>query len=37
MLRHLDEHPEGLVVKPNQGTSGESVFLVKTKAGLNAP
>jgi glutathione synthase/RimK-type ligase-like ATP-grasp enzyme len=34
MLRHLDEHPEGLVVKPNQGTSGESVFLVKTKAGL---
>ncbi len=34
MLRHLDEHPEGLVVKPNQGTSGESVFLVKTKAEL---
>jgi glutathione synthase/RimK-type ligase-like ATP-grasp enzyme len=34
MLRQLDQHPEGLVIKPNQGTSGESVFLVKTKAGL---
>jgi len=34
MLRQLEEHPEGLVVKPNEGTSGESVFLVKTRPGL---
>jgi glutathione synthase/RimK-type ligase-like ATP-grasp enzyme len=26
----LEEHPEGLVVKPNEGTSGRSVFRVST-------
>ncbi len=34
MLALLNAHPEGLVVKPNEGTSGESVFLVKTKEAL---
>lgn len=34
MLRLLNAHPEGLVVKPNEGTSGESVFLVKTEEAL---
>jgi glutathione synthase/RimK-type ligase-like ATP-grasp enzyme len=28
MLRHLRENPKGLVVKPNEGTSGELVFMV---------
>src|ERR1700761_6892062 len=28
MLRLLDEYPRGLVVKPNEGTTGESVFMV---------
>jgi glutathione synthase/RimK-type ligase-like ATP-grasp enzyme len=28
------KHPEGLVVKPNEGTSGRSVFRVSTKPGL---
>jgi glutathione synthase/RimK-type ligase-like ATP-grasp enzyme len=34
MLRLLDANPHGIVVKPNEGTTGESVFLVKTKAAL---
>ncbi|WGR94191.1 RimK-like protein [Bradyrhizobium sp. ISRA443] len=34
MLRLLDAHPRGLVVKPNEGTSGELVFRVTTKAQL---
>jgi glutathione synthase/RimK-type ligase-like ATP-grasp enzyme len=34
MLRLLGEYREGLVVKPNEGTSGEAVFLVKTKPQL---
>jgi glutathione synthase/RimK-type ligase-like ATP-grasp enzyme len=34
MLGLLSAHPAGLVVKPNEGTSGESVFLVKTEAAL---
>ena len=32
MHRLLTDHPEGLVVKPNEGTSGECVFRVTTKA-----
>jgi glutathione synthase/RimK-type ligase-like ATP-grasp enzyme len=36
MLRLLDAHPRGLVVKPNGGTSGELVFRVTTKAHLEA-
>jgi glutathione synthase/RimK-type ligase-like ATP-grasp enzyme len=34
MLRLLDLHPHGLVVKPNEGTSGELVFRVTTKTQL---
>jgi glutathione synthase/RimK-type ligase-like ATP-grasp enzyme len=34
MLDLLEKHPEGLVVKPNEGTSGKSVFLVSTRPGL---
>jgi glutathione synthase/RimK-type ligase-like ATP-grasp enzyme len=34
MLRLLAEHPNGLVVKPNEGTSGEGVFRVTTKHAL---
>jgi glutathione synthase/RimK-type ligase-like ATP-grasp enzyme len=34
MLRLLNAHPQGIVVKPNEGTTGESVFMVKTKAAL---
>jgi glutathione synthase/RimK-type ligase-like ATP-grasp enzyme len=30
MLELLEKHPEGVVVKPNEGTSGKSVFLVST-------
>jgi glutathione synthase/RimK-type ligase-like ATP-grasp enzyme len=34
MLALLDQHPKGVVVKPNEGTSGKSVFRVKTKSAL---
>jgi glutathione synthase/RimK-type ligase-like ATP-grasp enzyme len=34
MLALLEQHPEGVVVKPNEGTSGQSVFLVSTRPGL---
>jgi glutathione synthase/RimK-type ligase-like ATP-grasp enzyme len=34
MVRLLETHPRGLVVKPNEGTSGELVFRVTTKAQL---
>ena len=34
MLRLLDEHPEGLVLKPNEGTAGRSVFLAASRAAL---
>ena len=34
MLRLLDEHPEGLVLKPNEGTSGRSVVLAATRPAL---
>jgi glutathione synthase/RimK-type ligase-like ATP-grasp enzyme len=34
MLALLNAHPEGLVVKPNEGTSGECLFLVKTRPAL---
>ncbi|WP_050403814.1 ATP-grasp domain-containing protein [Bradyrhizobium embrapense] len=34
MQRLLDEHPHGLVVKPNEGTSAELVFRVTTPAQL---
>jgi glutathione synthase/RimK-type ligase-like ATP-grasp enzyme len=34
MRRLLDAHPRGLVVKPNEGTSGEFVFRVTTKGQL---
>jgi glutathione synthase/RimK-type ligase-like ATP-grasp enzyme len=34
MLRLLAEHSAGLVVKPNEGTSGDGVFRVTTKAAL---
>lgn len=34
MRRLLDAHPQGLVVKPNQGTSGDLVTLVKSEAAL---
>jgi predicted ATP-grasp superfamily ATP-dependent carboligase len=34
MLRLLGAHPHGIVVKPNEGTTGESVFTVSTKPGL---
>jgi glutathione synthase/RimK-type ligase-like ATP-grasp enzyme len=34
MLGLLSENPKGIVVKPNDGTSGKSVFRVATKAAL---
>ena len=34
MLRLLAEHPNGIVIKPNEGTTGESVFMVSTKPAL---
>jgi glutathione synthase/RimK-type ligase-like ATP-grasp enzyme len=34
MLRHLKENPGGLVVKPNEGTSGELVFRVSSEQEL---
>ncbi|MES5486907.1 RimK-like protein [Bradyrhizobium sp. INPA03-11B] len=34
MQRLLDAHPQGLVVKPNEGTSGELVFRVTTRMQL---
>ena len=34
MLRHLRENPKGLVVKPNEGTSGELVFRVYSEQDL---
>ena len=34
MLRLLATNPHGLVVKPNEGTTGESVFMVRTKPAL---
>lgn len=34
MLKLLARHPEGIVVKPNEGTSGKSVFFVSTKPAL---
>ena len=34
MLDLLKQHPKGLVVKPNEGTTGESVFMVTSAAEL---
>ena len=34
MLELLAQHPEGIVVKPNEGTSGRSVFLVSCRPQL---
>jgi glutathione synthase/RimK-type ligase-like ATP-grasp enzyme len=34
MLRLLAKHPNGIVIKPNEGTTGESVFMVSTKPAL---
>lgn len=34
MLQHLAQHPAGVVVKPNEGTSGRSVFLVSCRPQL---
>jgi glutathione synthase/RimK-type ligase-like ATP-grasp enzyme len=34
MLALLNRHPQGLVVKPNEGTTGESVFMVSNKPAL---
>src|SRR5271157_3345495 len=34
MLDLLAQHPDGLVVKPNEGTSGKSVFRVSSKPSL---
>jgi glutathione synthase/RimK-type ligase-like ATP-grasp enzyme len=34
MLALLREHPNGIVVKPNEGTSGDSVFKVSTEPDL---
>jgi glutathione synthase/RimK-type ligase-like ATP-grasp enzyme len=34
MLQLLGQHPDGLVVKPNEGTSGRSVFLVSCRPQL---
>jgi glutathione synthase/RimK-type ligase-like ATP-grasp enzyme len=34
MLHLLAQHPEGIVVKPNEGTSGRSVFLVSCRPQL---
>lgn len=35
MLELLHDHPQGVVVKPNEGTSGRSVFKVTTEAELD--
>lgn len=35
MLGLLRDHPQGVVVKPNEGTSGRSVFKVTTEAELD--
>ncbi|MGY4628039.1 ATP-grasp domain-containing protein [Bradyrhizobium sp. USDA 4486] len=35
MLELLGDHPQGVVVKPNEGTSGRSVFKVTTEAELD--
>ena len=35
MLTLLHDHPQGVVVKPNEGTSGRSVFKVTTEAELD--
>ncbi|MEZ2146292.1 RimK-like protein [Bradyrhizobium sp. DN5] len=35
MLKLLRDHPQGVVVKPNEGTSGRSVFKVTTEAELD--
>lgn len=35
MLRLLHDNPQGVVVKPNEGTSGRSVFRVTTEAELD--
>ncbi|MCK1361367.1 RimK-like protein [Bradyrhizobium sp. 199] len=35
MLELLADHPQGVVVKPNEGTSGRSVFKVTTEAELD--
>jgi glutathione synthase/RimK-type ligase-like ATP-grasp enzyme len=34
MLGLLQQHPRGIVVKPNEGTAGKSVFVVSTKPRL---
>jgi glutathione synthase/RimK-type ligase-like ATP-grasp enzyme len=34
MLALLNRYPQGLVVKPNEGTTGESVFMVKNEPAL---
>jgi glutathione synthase/RimK-type ligase-like ATP-grasp enzyme len=34
MLGHLAQNPDGIVVKPNEGTSGRLVFRVRTRPGL---
>src|ERR1700741_5001884 len=34
MLALLQQSPDGIVVKPNEGTSGKSVFWVKSKTAL---
>ncbi|MGE5159829.1 MAG: ATP-grasp domain-containing protein [Gemmatimonas sp.] len=34
MLALLEQYPRGVVVKPNEGTSGKSVFLVSSAPGL---
>ncbi|PSO19340.1 ATP-grasp domain-containing protein [Bradyrhizobium sp. MOS003] len=35
MLKLLHDHPQGVVVKPNEGTSGRSVFKVTTETELD--
>ncbi|MGY4299968.1 biotin carboxylase [Bradyrhizobium sp. i1.4.4] len=35
MLELLHDHPQGVVVKPNEGTSGRAVFKVTTEAELD--
>src|SRR5450756_942811 len=34
MLALLAQHPDGIVAKPNEGTSGDCVFKVRTEPGL---
>jgi D-alanine-D-alanine ligase-like ATP-grasp enzyme len=34
MLGHLAQHPDGIVVKPNEGTSGRLVFKVRDRPAL---